>query len=91
MEASIINTRLVTIGNSKGICLPNSMLQKYGFSNWFTLEETEQGILLRKKDDKKLSYEETYKAIAQEDWSDFDQTLLDGLEKRDFMKNKLPS
>jgi len=86
MEASIINTRLVTIGNSKGICLPNSMLQKYGFSNWFTLEETERGILLRKKDDNKLSYEETYKAIAQaqEDWTDFDATLLDGLEKNEF-------
>ncbi|OAD21876.1 hypothetical protein THIOM_002347 [Candidatus Thiomargarita nelsonii] len=38
---------------------------------------------MRKKDDNKLSYEETYKAIAeaQEDWTDFDQTLLDGLEK----------
>jgi len=31
------------------------------------LEETERGILLRKKDDNKLSYEETYKAIAQLD------------------------
>jgi hypothetical protein len=37
--------------------------------------------LLPKKDDNKLSYEETYKAIAQEDWTDFDQTLLDGLGK----------
>jgi len=41
---------------------------------------------LRKKDENKLSYEETYKAIAeaQEDWTDFDQTLLDGLEKDEF-------
>jgi len=46
------------------------------------LEETERGILLRNMDDNKLSYKETYKAIKeeQEDWSDFDQTLLDGLE-----------
>jgi hypothetical protein len=29
-----------------------------------------------------LSWEETYKAmaVAQEDWSDFDDTLLDGIE-----------
>ncbi len=41
---------------------------------------------MRKKDDNQLSYEETYKAIAQaqEDWSDFDETLLDGLEKNEF-------
>jgi len=72
MEASIRDIRLVTIGNSKGISLPNSLLQKYGFSNWLILEETERGILLRKKDDNKLSYEDTYKAIAQaqEDWTE---------------------
>jgi hypothetical protein len=38
-------------------------LQKYGFSNWLSLEETERGILLRNMDDNKLSYEETYKVI----------------------------
>ncbi|MDM8562026.1 hypothetical protein QUF54_01580 [Candidatus Marithioploca araucensis] len=91
MEASLRDTRLVTIGNSRGICLPNSLLQKYGFSNWLLLEETERGILLRKKDDNKLSYEETYKAVAQaqEDWTDFDQTLLDGLEKNEFITSSI--
>jgi len=86
METLIRDTRLVTIGNSKGIRLPQFLLKKYGITNWLLLEETERGILLRKKDDKKLSYEETYKAIAeaQEDWTDFDQALLDGLEKYDF-------
>jgi len=86
METFIRDARLITIGDSKGIRLPNSLLQKYGFSNWLLLEETKQGILLRKKVDNKLSYEDTYKAIAQaqEDWSDFDQTLRDGLEKNEF-------
>ncbi|MEN8217911.1 MAG: AbrB/MazE/SpoVT family DNA-binding domain-containing protein [Pseudomonadota bacterium] len=86
METLIRDTRLVTIGKSKGIRLPQFLLKKYGITNWLLLEETERGILLRKKDDKKLSYEETYKAIAeaQEDWTDFDQALLDGLEKYDF-------
>jgi antitoxin MazE len=46
------------------------------------LEETKRDILLQNMDDNKLSYEDTYKAMAeeQEDWSDFDQTLLDGVE-----------
>lgn len=58
------------------------LLQKYGFSETLLLEETEQGILLRKKEEPKLSWEETYKAMAkeQEYWDDFDQALFDGLE-----------
>ena len=41
-----------------------------------------QGILRRKKEENKLSWEETYQAMAEEkeDWSDFDAILLDGLE-----------
>ncbi|MBW2166452.1 MAG: AbrB/MazE/SpoVT family DNA-binding domain-containing protein, partial [Deltaproteobacteria bacterium] len=36
--------------------------------------------------DNKLSWEDTYKAMAdeKEDWDDFDTTLLDGLEDEDF-------
>jgi antitoxin component of MazEF toxin-antitoxin module len=70
--------QLISIGSSKGIRLPKFLLQKYGFSKSLLLEETERGILLRKKNDNKLSYKETYKAMAQEqeNWEDFDQTLL---------------
>ena len=80
------NIKLISIGNSKGVRLPKTILQKYGFSDSLLLEETEQGILLRKKEDSKLSWEETYKAMAkeQENWEDFDQTLLDGLEGNEF-------
>jgi antitoxin MazE len=50
------------------------------------LEETERGLLLRKKEDGKLSWEDTYKAMAEEkeDWTDFDTTLLDGLDDEEF-------
>lgn len=80
------NLKLVPIGNSKGIRIPKELLQKYGMTDSLLLEETEQGLLLRKKDDNKLSWEETYKAMAdeKEDWNDFDVTLLDGLEEEDF-------
>ena len=78
--------KLVSIGNSKGIRIPKVLLQKYYFGDTLLLEETEQGLLLRKKNDQKISWEETYKAMAaeQEDWSDFDIALLDGLEGADF-------
>ena len=89
MEKQLIRARdikLVPIGNSKGIRIPKALLQKYGLKNSLLLEETERGLLLRKKDDDKLSWEDTYKAMAneKEDWADFDATLLDGLEDDDF-------
>jgi antitoxin MazE len=75
--------KLVPIGNSKGIRIPKSVLQKYGFADSLILEETEQGLLLRKPNDEKLSWEDTYRAMAveEEDWREFDVTLLDGLEE----------
>jgi len=77
------NIKLVAIGNSKGIRLPKSILQKYGFSDTILLEEIEQGILLRQVQNEKLSWEKTYKAMAKEkeDWQDFENTLLDGLDE----------
>lgn len=77
--------KLVPIGNSKGIRIPTALLQKYGFDNTLLLEETERGLLLRKKEDNKLSWEDTYKAMAdeKEDWDDY-TTLSDGLDDEDF-------
>jgi antitoxin MazE len=59
-----------------------SILQKYGFSDTILLEETEHGILLRQIEDQKLSWEKTYKEMAKEkeDWQDFENILLDGLD-----------
>jgi len=78
--------KLVHIGNSKGIRIPKALLQKYDLHNSLLLEETDRGLLLRKKDDRKLSWEDTYKSMAKEkeEWDDFDSTLLDGLEDDDF-------
>ncbi len=85
------NVKLITIGNSKGIRLPKAILQKYGFSDHLLLDETDRGILLRKKEGDKLSWEQTYRQMAQakENWDDFDVTLLDGLEGEDFGSEKI--
>ncbi len=78
--------KLVPIGNSKGIRIPKTLLQKYGLSNILLLEETDRGLLIRKKDDCKLSWEDTYKAMAneKEDWDDLETTIFDGLEDEEF-------
>ena len=75
--------KLVPIGNSKGIRLTKSILQRYGFSDTVLLEETDEGVFLSSKGSKKSSWEESYKSMANqpEDWSDFDSTLLDGIDE----------
>ena len=75
--------KLVPIGNSQGIRLPKAVLRRYGFADSLILEETAAGLLLRKQEEKKLSWAETCKAMAaeQEDWSDFDAAVSDGLEE----------
>jgi antitoxin MazE len=81
-----IDAKIVPIGNSKGVRIPKALLQKYGLKNSLLIEETEKGLLLRNKEESKLSWEETFKAMAdeKEQWVDFDATLLDGLEDDNF-------
>ena len=75
--------KIVQIGNSKGIRIPKSILQKYGFSDTVQIEETDSGVLLKRKNNKKLSWEDTFKAMKKENenWTDLDNTLLDGLDE----------
>lgn len=85
-QIRVRDIKLVPIGNSKGVRIPKALLQKYDLNDSLLLEETDRGLLLRKRDDSKLSWEDTYNAMANEneDWGDFDMTLLDGLEDEDF-------
>jgi antitoxin MazE len=76
------DAKLVPIGNSRGVRIPKALLQKYGLKNSLLIEETDKGLLLRNKGESKLSWEDTYKSMAneKENWDDFNTTLLDGLE-----------
>ena len=76
------DVKLISIGNSKGIRLPKVLLQKYGWGDSLVLEETEEGIFLYSNEKNKLSWKETYCAMAadREDWSDLDATVADGLD-----------
>jgi len=85
-QARVRDVKLVPIGNSKGVRIPKALLQKYGMTSSLSLEETERGLLLRRKKDSKLSWEDTYKAMAheQEDWGDLNAADLDGMENEEF-------
>ena len=76
------NVKLIAIGNARAIRLPEALLRKYGWGDSLVLEETEHGMLLRGKERNKLSWKETYRAIAadNEDWSDLNATVADGLD-----------
>lgn len=80
------DVKLVPIGNSKGVRIPKALLQKYGLKDSLLIEETDKGLLLRNKEESKLSWEDTYKIMAneKENWDDFNSTLLDGLEDEGF-------
>ena len=78
--------KLVPIGNSKGVRIPKALIQKYGLKDTLLIEETDKGLLLRRKEENMLSWEDTYKSMAheKENWNDFNAALLDGLEGEDF-------
>jgi len=85
MEKSIrkMELKVVPIGNSRGVRLPKGVLTKYAIGSEVVLEEREEGLLLRSKKDRRLSWDDTFKDMAREreDWSEFDATVGDGLDK----------
>src|SRR5205814_7994588 len=77
-----LELKLTRIGNSKGVRLPVDVLRRYGFSERLAAEVREDGLLLKPKKRTKLSWAETAAAMAasDEDWSEWDATVADGLE-----------
>jgi antitoxin MazE len=82
-DSGTLELKVIPIGNSRGVRLPKAVLDRYAIRDTILLETREDGLLLRSKRDKRLTWDETYKdmARAREDWSDFDNTVADGLKK----------
>ena len=77
-----MDIKLIQVGNSKGIRLPKKLISKYKLDIGISLIEKNDGILIKPKiEDNKLSWEQTYKSMAEEkeDWKDLDITSGDGL------------
>ncbi len=77
-----VELKVVRIGNSRGVRLPKAVLERYEIKDALVLEAREEGLLLRGKKDKRMTWEETYRDMARvrEDWSDLDGTVADGIE-----------
>ena len=77
--------KLTAIGNSRGIRLPQGVIEKYGLEGGILVETLEDHLILRaaKPMTMKLSWKETYKAMAKEDTIEVDwaSTDLEGLEE----------
>jgi len=73
---------LAKIGNSQGIRLSKKVLKRYGIEDAVEMEMTSDGIILTPVKAKRLSWEETYRQMAEEDedWSDWDAVSDDRWE-----------
>jgi len=76
--------KVARIGNSRGVRLPASSLQRYAVGSMLVMEERAEGILLRPLGPavEKLSWEDTARemASANEGWSEWDAVDADGLD-----------
>ena len=75
--------QITRIGNSRGIRIPADLLKKYKIRDTVVIEERAGELALRSKNDRKLSWQETFAEMAgaEEDWSDFEETTGDGLHE----------
>jgi antitoxin MazE len=84
-----MKAKLIRIGNSKGLRIPQSLLELYEVKEGGTveLEARRDGILLRPLPEKapKESWEASYQAMAEEaaeraEWSEWDAVAVDGFD-----------
>lgn len=79
-----IELKVARIGNSRGVRIPATTLERYRIGERVVMEERSDGILLRPVGNAtpKLSWSETASqmAAAAEDWSGWDATTGDGLD-----------
>lgn len=78
---SVITLKLAQIGNSQGVRLPKALQRKFGWTTEIIAEELPEGLLLCRSTGGKLSWDDTFKAMAnlREDWSEWNATTADGL------------
>jgi antitoxin component of MazEF toxin-antitoxin module len=76
--------KVARIGNSRGVRLPATTLERYGIGETVIMEERSDGILLRPSHltNAKLSWDDTARAMVSstEDWSEWETTDADGLD-----------
>ena len=71
-----MNAKLIQIGNSKGIRLPKSLIEKYDLTKELEIVETDEGIIIKPISSVRSGWEEQFKSANAEnapddDFSDF--------------------
>lgn len=83
-----MKAQLIRIGNSRGIRIPQALIDLYGLkeADYLEMEERREGILIipRKEESGKISWEAAYREMAEEAAEkdlndDWDVTAGDGL------------
>lgn len=82
----IVRLKLVRIGNSKGIRLPQAFIQRHHLGDEIILRETKTGLLIGPAGSGKLSFDESFAAMAKDrkasvearEWAE--SSLSDGLQ-----------
>ena len=79
-----VHLKVARIGNSRGVRIPATTLERYHIGTSVVMEERSDGILLRPAGhaDTKLSWDDTARAMSAtaEDFSEWDSTAGDGLD-----------
>jgi antitoxin MazE len=84
-----MRAKLVRIGNSKGLRIPQSLLELYSIKEGGTLEleARREGILMRplREENTKLGWEAAYREMMEEaaersEWEDWDTVAGDAFE-----------
>ena len=83
-----MKTKIIRIGNSRGLRLPKKLIDLYGLQEGsdIEIEENRSGILLKPmKQEYTLSWEEAYRQMAAEreenlEWEEWESTHEDGLD-----------
>ena len=79
-----VELKITRIGNSRGVRIPATTLERYRIGESVVMEERSDGILLRPVGaaTAKLSWVETASAMsaATEDWGEWDAAVGDGLD-----------
>jgi antitoxin component of MazEF toxin-antitoxin module len=80
-----VELKVARIGNSRGVRIPATTLDRYRIGSSVVMEERSDGILLRTPGavSPKLSWEDTAREMAAgaDEWDEWDVTAADGLSE----------
>ena len=74
-------SKLIQIGNSKGLRIPKTLIAKYNLSDELELIETKQGILIQPKRSVRHNWKELIKAAGEDNSIDEPQNIQSDFDK----------